>query len=117
MSINGILMALAICGDFVSGPAILARAGRRKMKACHRQEHPVHLPAHFCRHMGRRAARREGETGQSHAGVRSDQCRRRLRQLKGGFGKYDIIVRYADGYLHFIQSFLERSPIHDHGPR
>ena len=27
-------------------------------------------------------------------------------QLKAGVGKYDIIVRYADGYLHFIQSFL-----------
>jgi len=27
-------------------------------------------------------------------------------QLKSGFGQYDIIVRYADGYLHFIQAFL-----------
>ena len=27
-------------------------------------------------------------------------------RLESGFGKYDIIVRYADGYLHFIQSFL-----------
>jgi hypothetical protein len=27
-------------------------------------------------------------------------------QLKAGVGKYDIIVRYAEGYLHFIQSFL-----------
>jgi len=27
-------------------------------------------------------------------------------QLKAGVGKYDIIVRYSDGYLHFIQSFL-----------
>ena len=28
-------------------------------------------------------------------------------ELKSGFGKYDIIVRYAGGYLHFIQSFLD----------
>lgn len=28
-------------------------------------------------------------------------------QLKSGFGQYDIIVRYAGGYLHFIQSFLD----------
>ncbi len=28
-------------------------------------------------------------------------------ELLGGFGKYDIIVRYAGGYLHFIQSFLD----------
>jgi len=28
-------------------------------------------------------------------------------QLAGGFGVYDIIVRYAEGYLHFIQSFLD----------
>lgn len=28
-------------------------------------------------------------------------------QLKSGFGMYDIIVRYAGGYLHFIQSFLD----------
>ena len=28
-------------------------------------------------------------------------------ELKAGFGKYDIIVRYAGGYLHFIQSFLD----------
>jgi len=27
-------------------------------------------------------------------------------QLESGFGVYDIIVRYAEGYLHFIQSFL-----------
>jgi len=27
-------------------------------------------------------------------------------QLKATVGKYDIIVRYAEGYLHFIQSFL-----------
>jgi len=27
--------------------------------------------------------------------------------LKGDYGKYDIIVRYANGYLHFIQSFLD----------
>lgn len=26
-------------------------------------------------------------------------------QLKASVGKYDIIVRYAQGYLHFIQSF------------
>jgi hypothetical protein len=28
-------------------------------------------------------------------------------ELKAGFGKYDIVVRYAGGYLHFIQSFLD----------
>jgi hypothetical protein len=28
-------------------------------------------------------------------------------ELKSGFGKYDIIVRYAGGYLHFIQSFFD----------
>jgi len=28
-------------------------------------------------------------------------------QLASGFGVYDIIVRYAGGYLHFIQSFLD----------
>lgn len=27
-------------------------------------------------------------------------------QLKSNYGQYDIIVRYAEGYLHFIQSFL-----------
>ena len=27
-------------------------------------------------------------------------------QKATGTGKYDIIVRYAEGYLHFIQSFL-----------
>jgi len=26
-------------------------------------------------------------------------------ELKASVGKYDIIVRYAQGYLHFIQSF------------
>src|SRR5215831_3591627 len=25
-------------------------------------------------------------------------------ELQGAFGKYDIVVRYAGGYLHFIQS-------------
>ncbi len=28
-------------------------------------------------------------------------------ELKAGYGKYDIIVRYSGGYLHFIQSFLD----------
>ena len=28
-------------------------------------------------------------------------------QLKSGFGVYDIVVRYAPGYLHFIQSFRD----------
>src|SRR6185295_908070 len=27
-------------------------------------------------------------------------------QLKSSYGQYDIIVRYAEGYLNFIQSFL-----------
>ena len=27
-------------------------------------------------------------------------------QLKSSYGQYDITVRYAEGYLHFIQSFL-----------
>jgi hypothetical protein len=28
-------------------------------------------------------------------------------QLKGGVGAYDIVVRYAGGYLNFIQSFRD----------
>jgi len=32
-------------------------------------------------------------------------------RLASGYGTYDIIVRYADGYLHFIQSFLD-GPLH-----
>lgn len=32
-------------------------------------------------------------------------------QLKAPVGKYDIIVRYAQGYLHFIQSFYN-GPLH-----
>ena len=28
-------------------------------------------------------------------------------RLKSGFGDYDIVVRYAQGYLHFIQSFRD----------
>ena len=28
-------------------------------------------------------------------------------RIASGFGTYDIIVRYARGYLHFIQSFLD----------
>jgi hypothetical protein len=27
-------------------------------------------------------------------------------RLDSNYGAYDIVVRYADGYLHFIQSFL-----------
>jgi hypothetical protein len=32
-------------------------------------------------------------------------------ELKSGYGKYDIIVRYAEPYLHFVQSFLN-GPLH-----
>jgi len=32
-------------------------------------------------------------------------------QLKAPVGKFDIIVRYAQGYLHFIQSFYN-GPLH-----
>jgi len=28
-------------------------------------------------------------------------------RLKAGFGNYDIVVRYTQGYLHFIQSFRD----------
>jgi hypothetical protein len=28
-------------------------------------------------------------------------------QLEGGSGKYDIIVRYANGYLSFVQSYAD----------
>jgi len=28
-------------------------------------------------------------------------------ELQSGLGKYDIVVRYAGGYLHFIQSYLD----------
>jgi hypothetical protein len=28
-------------------------------------------------------------------------------RLKAGFGQYDIVVRYTQGYLHFIQSFRD----------
>ena len=28
-------------------------------------------------------------------------------ELKSDLGHYDIVVRYANGYLHFIQSFLD----------
>lgn len=27
--------------------------------------------------------------------------------LQSGLGQFDIVVRYANGYLHFIQSFLD----------
>ena len=32
-------------------------------------------------------------------------------ELKSNYGKYDIIVRYVNGYLHVIQSFLD-GPLH-----
>lgn len=32
-------------------------------------------------------------------------------ELKNPYGKFDIIVRYAEGYLHFVQSFLN-GPLH-----
>jgi hypothetical protein len=28
-------------------------------------------------------------------------------RLQSGFGEYDIVVRYAQGYLHFVQSFRD----------
>ena len=28
-------------------------------------------------------------------------------ELQSGLGAFDIVVRYANGYLHFIQSFLD----------
>src|SRR5205085_2270278 len=28
-------------------------------------------------------------------------------ELKSDYGKYDIIVRYATGYLHLVQSYLD----------
>ena len=37
-------------------------------------------------------------------GINADEGTARL---ESGFGKYDINVRYAGGYLHLIQSFLD----------
>jgi hypothetical protein len=38
-------------------------------------------------------------------GINTDEGTAELK-VDSGVGKYDIIVRYTDGYLHFIQSFL-----------
>ena len=37
--------------------------------------------------------------------INTDEGSAELRSSFGG--KYDIVVRYAEGYLHFIQSFLD----------
>ena len=37
-------------------------------------------------------------------GINSDEG---TAQLKSGVGAYDIVVRYAQGYLNFVQSFRE----------
>src|SRR5262249_31339531 len=37
-------------------------------------------------------------------GIKADEG---TAQLQSNVGQYDIIVRYAEGYLHFIQSFLD----------
>ena len=37
-------------------------------------------------------------------GIKADEG---TAQLQSTVGQYDIIVRYAEGYLHFIQSFLD----------
>src|SRR5436190_11926082 len=39
--------------------------------------------------------------------INTDEGTATSMDLKAGYGKYDIIVRYAGGYLHFIQSFLD----------
>jgi hypothetical protein len=39
--------------------------------------------------------------------INTDEGTATSTDLKSGYGKYDIIVRYAGGYLHFIQSFLD----------
>jgi len=39
--------------------------------------------------------------------INTDEGTATSTDLKAGYGKYDIIVRYAGGYLHFIQSFLD----------
>jgi hypothetical protein len=38
-------------------------------------------------------------------GIKADEGTAELKSTFGG--KYDIIVRYSEGYLHFIQSFLD----------
>jgi hypothetical protein len=39
--------------------------------------------------------------------INTDEGTATSTELKTGYGKYDIIVRYSGGYLHFIQSFLD----------
>jgi len=39
--------------------------------------------------------------------INTDEGTATSTELKSGYGKYDIIVRYSGGYLHFIQSFLD----------
>ena len=106
MSINRILAAIVICGVAVLAPCSLsAQSGSLAKAKTIRCTFPVMSAGSWGKDkpevQQKPPTQREPMVFE---GINVDEG---TAELKSNYGKYDIIVRYSNGYLHFIQSFLD----------
>jgi len=107
MPINRILSALAIIGTLLLGPCPLSAQNSAKGVLATAKSIKCTFPLMAVGTWGREqpeAKVKPADLVLQFEAVNADEG---TAELKSGFGKYDIVVRYAGGYLHFIQSFLD----------
>ena len=108
MSMNRILAALAICGVMALAPCPLSAQGtqgplaRVKVIKC---TFPVMTAGTWGKEKPEMQVKPPTQKEpMQFEGINVDEG---TAELKSNYGKYDIIVRYSNGYLHFIQMFLD----------
>src|SRR5438876_7717806 len=105
MSINRILAALAIAGFLLPVPASLHAQDDLKGKLATVKSLKCTFPVMAVGTWGGDQPKAEVKPSKlvlEFEGINADEG---TAELKSSYGQYDITVRYAEGYLHFIQSF------------
>jgi hypothetical protein len=106
MWMNRILATLAVCGAVVSTPSLLnaqsAQGSLAKAKSI-KCTFAVMTLGTWGKEKAEAQVKPSTESLQFE-GINADEG---TAELKSNYGKYDIIVRYSNGYLHFIQMFLD----------
>jgi hypothetical protein len=105
MSINRILPIIMICSVAVLAPRCLSAQGTQgplaKAKSI-RCTFPIMSVGTWGKEKPEIQVKPSTIDPMEFVGINIDEG---TAELKSNYGKYDIIVRYASGYLHFIQSF------------
>ena len=106
MSIHRVLAALAIAGFLLPLPASLHAQDDLKGKLATVKSLKCTFPVMAVGTWSGDQPKAEVKPSKlvlEFEGINADEG---TAELKSSYGQYDITVRYAEGYLHFIQSFL-----------